>query len=97
MNKEHTGKARDSDSRRAAAQWSSLLVLSITVKLLLISLLIFSVTAPDLPQFAGKAMTARALTYPLSALLIPVVWWLRGRPLPYPHLGRVCKGGSLGT
>jgi hypothetical protein len=62
------------------------LVLNVAVKLLLAGLLIFSLAAPDLPQFAGKAMTARALTYPWSALLIPAVWWLRGRPSPYPHL-----------
>jgi len=33
-------------------------------------MLIFSLTAHDLPQFAGKAMGARALTYPLPALLV---------------------------
>jgi hypothetical protein len=58
----------------------------VTVKLLLAGLLIFSLAAPDLPQFAGKAMTIRALTYPWPTLLIPAIWWLRGRPSPYPHL-----------
>jgi hypothetical protein len=62
------------------------LVLNVAAKLLLAGLLIFSLVASDLPQFAGKAMTARALTYPWSALLVPAVWWLRGRPSPYPHL-----------
>lgn len=63
-----------------------LLVLNVAIKLALVSLLIFSLAAPDLPQFAGKAMTARVLAYPWSALLVPVLWRLRGRPSPYPHL-----------
>ena len=33
-------------------------------------MLIFSLTAHDLPQFAGKVMGARALTYPLPELLV---------------------------
>jgi hypothetical protein len=36
----------------------------------------------DLERFNGKAMLARALTYPLAALIVPVVWQLRGRPRP---------------
>ncbi len=80
MNRRHTGDA----SVRLASRL--LLVLNVAVKLLLVGLLIFSLAASDLPQFAGKAMAARALTYPWSALLLPTVWWLRGRPSPYPHL-----------
>ena len=34
---------------------------------------------PDLPQFAGKAMTGRAIGYPLAALAVPAAWWLLGR------------------
>jgi hypothetical protein len=30
-------------------------------------------------------MGARALLYPLAAVLVPVVWWTRGRRPPYPH------------
>ena len=87
MNGEHTGDIRKPDPGGAAARRASepLLVLNVAVKLLLAGLLIFSLVASDLPQFAGKAMTARALTYPWSALLVPVLWWLRGRPSPYPH------------
>jgi len=62
-----------------------LLWLNIAVKALLIALLVFSVTS-GLQRFEGKAMLARALTYPLAALVVPVVWHLRGRPRPYPHL-----------
>lgn len=63
----------------------SLLALSVTVKLLLARLLIFSLAASDLPQFAGKAMTVRALTYPRPALLVPATL-LRGRSYVNPML-----------
>ena len=59
--------------------------LNIAVKALLVGLLLFSVFW-DLERFNGKAMLARALTYPLAALVVPVVWWLRGARRPYPHL-----------
>ena len=61
-----------------------LLWLNVGVKALLVAMLLFSVTS-DLERFNGKAMLARALTYPLAALIVPVVWQLRGRPQPYPH------------
>ena len=50
-------------------------------------LLVFAVARPDLPQFAGKAMTGRAIGYPLAALVVPVAWWLLGRRRgsPYPY------------
>jgi hypothetical protein len=53
--------------------------LDVALKAALIGPLLFSVARPDLPQFEGKAMTGRALTYPLAALVVPVVWWFRGR------------------
>jgi hypothetical protein len=62
-----------------------LLWLNLGVKALLVGLLLFSVTS-DLERFNGKAMWARALAYPLAALIVPVAWRLRGRPQPYPHL-----------
>jgi hypothetical protein len=54
---------------------------------LLIGLLVFAVARPDLPQFEGKAMTGRALLYPLSTVIVPFVWWLlsRSRPREYPY------------
>jgi hypothetical protein len=39
-----------------------------------------------LDRFAGKAMGARAAFYPISIVVVPVVWALRGRRPPYPHL-----------
>jgi hypothetical protein len=67
---------------RRAAFW-----LDIAVKALLIGLLLFAVARPDLPQFEGKAMTGRALLYPLSAVIVPAVWWVlsRSRPREYPY------------
>lgn len=62
-----------------------LLWLNVAVKVLLVGLLLFSVTS-GLERFSGKAMLARALTYPIAALIVPVAWRLRGRPQPYPHL-----------
>ena len=59
---------------RRAALW-----LDVAVKAALVGLLLFAVARPDLPQFEGKAMTGRALLYPLAALVVPVVWWFRGR------------------
>jgi len=71
-------------SARSPAFW-----LNLAVKGALVGLLLFSVSRPDLPQFAGKGMATRALTYPLAALLVPVAWWLvgrrRGRFPAYPY------------
>jgi hypothetical protein len=61
-----------------------ILVLDIAVKVALIALLLHAVANPDLPQYSGKAMTGRALTFPIAAFLVPVAWWLRFRSDPYP-------------
>jgi len=59
------------------------------VKAALIGFLVFSVTVPDAPRFEGRAMTGRALVFPISVLIVPVAWWIvqrqRGRPVPYPY------------
>jgi hypothetical protein len=58
-------------------------------KAALIGLLAFSVAFPDSPRFEGKAMTGRALAYPISVLIVPVAWSIvqqrRGRPVAYPY------------
>jgi len=68
---------------------SNTLWLNLAVKIALIALLVFGVIRDDLPQFQGKAMGGRALTYPLSALLVPVIWWIvakrRSQAPSYPH------------
>jgi hypothetical protein len=57
---------------------------NIGIKLLLVGLLLFSLFS-GLDRFSGKAMAARAATYPLAALIVPVWWWLRRRRGAYPH------------
>ena len=66
--------------------------LDLAVKAALIGLLLLAVVRPDLPQFEGKAMTGRALTYPLSAVVVPVGWWLWGRRAGwrYPYGLDIC-------
>ena len=68
--------------------------LDVAVKAALIGLLLFAVLKPDLPQFEGKAMTGRALTYPLAAVVVPVAWWLwlRRRGWTYPYGLDICRG-----
>ena len=67
---------------RRPALWSD-----IALKAALVGQLAFAVARPDLPQFEGKAMAARAIVYPLAVLLVPAVWWFlsRRRPLEYPY------------
>jgi hypothetical protein len=64
-------------------------VLNIAAKLLLVGLLMHAMTNLELDRYAGKAMTARAALYPISIVIIPFVWWLRGRRPPYPHLADI--------
>ncbi len=62
--------------------------IDIASKLALVSLLLFAVMRDDLPQFQGKAMVGRALTYPLSTLLVPIIFglvWRSGRRAAYPY------------
>ena len=61
-----------------------ILFLDIAVKVALIALLLHAVANPDLPQYSGKAMVGRAVTFPIAAFLVPVVWWLGFRRRPYP-------------
>ena len=60
--------------------------IDVALKAALVGLLVFAVARPDLPQFAGKAMTGRAIAYPLAALVVPAVWWAlsRRRRVAYP-------------
>jgi hypothetical protein len=49
--------------------------LDLSLKATLIGLLLVAVVFPDIPQFEGKAMTGRAIGYPVAVLIVPVVWW----------------------
>jgi hypothetical protein len=62
----------------------------VAVKVALVGLLLFGALAPDLPQFEGKAWLGRALTQPISLLIVPVGWAIvrrrRERPVAYPYV-----------
>ncbi|MCD0451851.1 hypothetical protein LO762_22015 [Actinocorallia sp. API 0066] len=52
-------------------------VLSVGLKLALVVLLGLALAFPEWERFADKAMGARAVAYPLAALLVPAIWWTR--------------------
>ena len=62
-----------------------LLAVDLAVKAALVALLLFGAFS-GLERFEGKAMTGRALTYPLAALIVPAVWWLWFRRTRYPYV-----------
>ncbi len=68
---------------------STVFWLNLAVKFALIALLLFGALNQDMERFHGKAMTGRAVLYPLSAIVVPAGWWLvaRRRPaaLAYPY------------
>jgi hypothetical protein len=64
----------------------ALAVLDALSKVVLLGFLALVVIDPAWGNLAGKAPTARALTYPLLAFAIPV-WWIVRRPeAPFPWL-----------
>lgn len=58
--------------------------LNLAVKVVFVALLAFGAFS-GLEQFEGKAFGWRLVFYPVAALLVPVGWWLAGRPRPYPY------------
>lgn len=65
-----------------------LLAGDVLVELATTALLVFAALHPEWPQFASKAMGARAVGYPLALLVLPVIWWVvrRRSGRPYPAL-----------
>lgn len=61
-----------------------LLALDLAVKAALVALLLFGAFS-GLERFEGKAMTGRALLYPVVTLIVPAVWWLWFRRTRYPY------------
>ena len=57
------------------------------VKGALVVTLLTGLLFPDIPGVAGKGWPERCVGYPLSALVVPAIWALRGRRNRYPHLG----------
>ena len=68
------------------------LAIDLAVKLAVIVLSIYPLLNPESSHFAGKAMGARALIYPVFVALIPAVWLAAGRPRPYPVLADIALG-----
>jgi hypothetical protein len=73
------------------------LALDVAVKLGTVALLLFAVARPDLPQFAGKAFQGRAISYPVALLVVPIGWWLLGRPrgIAFPVVADVLLGAPF--
>ena len=68
------------------------LALDLVVKAAVAGLSLYPLARPGSSHFAGKAMGVRALIYPATTLLIPLTWWLSGRPDPYPFLADIALG-----
>jgi len=52
----------------------------------LIVMLLAGLLFPDSPRFEGKAWPARAVAYPISALIVPIWWWRSSQTGSYSHL-----------
>ena len=76
------------DERR----WPVLLAVDVAIKAATILLLLVALSLPDLPQFQGKAFAGRAIAYPIALAVIPVVWLLLRRPIPYPVVPDILIG-----
>ena len=61
------------------------LAASAASKAALIGLALDALLNSDSPRYSGKAMRIRALGYAGGMLLVPVIWRLRGRRVPYPR------------
>jgi hypothetical protein len=76
--------------RRVWAARPPVFWLNLAVKVALVGLLLFAALNQDIPRFHGKAMTGRALTYPIAAIIVPIAWWLlsrrRAEPIAYPYV-----------
>ncbi|HSS37089.1 MAG TPA: hypothetical protein VLR93_12520 [Patescibacteria group bacterium] len=64
-------------------------ILDLAVKVSAVALALIPVFVPGSSHFEGKAMGLRAVLWPISTLVIPVVWQVRGRPRPYPYLADI--------
>ena len=65
-------------------KYSAAFWLDIAVKAALICLLLFGAFS-GLQQFEGKGFLWRLATYPIAALVVPLIWALRGRRPAYPY------------
>jgi hypothetical protein len=61
-------------------------VFNIAVKVMLAALLITAVVFESNERFDGKGFKYRLVLFLLPAIVVPIVWVVRGRRPPYPHL-----------
>lgn len=82
------------DSPTNPTRWPARRVVNLVAKAALLALLVHAALFPDLPQYQGKGIGWRLLFYPLSTVVVPVVWWIRTRRGPvttaYPDLIDIC-------
>lgn len=70
-----------------------LAVLDAAVKVGTVAVLAWAVLDPALPQFSGKAFMGRALAYPIALVILPIGWWIIGRPrVPFPVVADILFG-----
>jgi hypothetical protein len=73
-----------------------LLTIDLVLKAALVLLLLHAVVFSDLAQYQGKGIGWRLLLYPVSAYLVPVVWFVMrrrgGARGGYPYLIDICVG-----
>ena len=73
-----------------------LLTIDLVLKAALVVLLLHAVVFPDLEQYQGKGIGWRLLLYPVSSILVPLIWLaVRHRVAPgtdYPYLIDICVG-----
>lgn len=68
------------------------LVIDVLVKAMVVGFSLYPIVRPDSSHFAGKAMGVRAMLYPATTLLIPLVWLVAGQPSPYPFVADIALG-----
>jgi hypothetical protein len=66
------------------------LAAALAVKAATIGLLLFALTHQDWDRFSNKAMSGRAVVYPLALAAVPVIWFVvrrrTKREIPFPAL-----------
>lgn len=68
------------------------IALDLAVKVGVVAFSLVPIVRPDSSHFVGKAMGFRAVFYPATTLLIPIVWLAAGRPSPYPVWADIALG-----
>src|SRR6187431_2278582 len=70
-----------------------LVLVDVAIKVATVGLLAWAILNPDLPQFTGKAFTARAVVYPIGLVVLPIGWSLFGRSrMAFPVVADILIG-----